>query len=721
VGSVRKPAKVLALAIAALTVVGGIATAAVIAPGTNGPGLTSVGPVSATDGFPVWYKDKTGLRLENCIAQADPLCPARGPLPDETAPISFPDNYPDEGFYTLTNANLNVGTTGKALLVLALEQAFSVGPVIDGDQVTFARLRLKITDATDGVDYKFTTPAGVKTLQTSKPGLVFDTEDIGIGGKGDFTGALGGRVGPFLTWDTYPSDPALKPDAAGKDTYVGDGATAHKIKGSPYDTNVFRIEGPGVNSSPTVDACPTVTGPIADCIETDLFTVQGKLATTSGVTAEQATYSRSVAGSGNLDVYASSETGPQAIQVSDASGSSTEFDPTGLTGSDGHFFARVGYTGAQPPTKVQVANTGDVPATTKLINVVDKVTGTASYDTDSQLLTVNAVSSDAVGARALAVTGYGAMTSGVLTQQLDAPPVSVTVTSDAGGSAVLPISITGSARAPIPAVAQAGPDQTVFAGQSVTLDGSASQAATSFSWTGPAGITINGANTAKPTFTAPAASATPLVFNLTVGGAAGTSSSATVSVTVVPAAAAAVANAGPDQAGIRRGTKVTLDGRASTGAASYTWTQLTGTAVTLTGANTAQPTFTLPLYKFPADAGALSFDLAVALPDGSGVSHDQVSIAPANDTVTITKALYTASKKEWRIDGTSSVPAGGQNVTVHLGALGGPVIGSPILVDATGAWSVRVTVTTATPPTGQTVSAESQLGGTVAGFVAQIK
>src|SRR6478672_6450368 len=105
VGSVRKPAKVLALAIAALTVVGGIATAAVIAPGTNGPGLTSVGPVSATDGFPVWYKDKTGLRLENCIAQADPLCPARGPLPDETAPISFPDNYPDEGFSTLTNAN----------------------------------------------------------------------------------------------------------------------------------------------------------------------------------------------------------------------------------------------------------------------------------------------------------------------------------------------------------------------------------------------------------------------------------------------------------------------------------------------------------------------------------------------------------------------------------------------------------------------------------------
>ncbi len=722
VGSVRKPVKVLALAVAALTVVGGIATAAVIAPGTNGPGLTSVGPVSATDGFPVWYKDKTGLRLENCITQADPLCPAFGALPDPAAPVSFPDNYPDEGFYSLVNANLNTGNNGKALLVVALEQAFRNGPVADGDQVTFARMRLKLTNAQDGVNYTFTTPAGTKTMTTSGKvaGLVFDTEDIGIGGQGDFSGALGGRVGPFLTWDTYPTDPALKP-VAGADTYVGDGATAHKIKGSPYGAanNIFRIEGPGINPSPTVDACPTVTGPIADCIETDLFTVQGKIATTSGVTAEQATYSRSATTGGSVDVYASSETGPQAIQVSDASGTA-EFDPTGLTGSNGHFFARVGYTGTQPPTKVQVSNTGDVPATTKLINVVDKVTGTASYDTDSQLLTVNAVSSDTAVARALTVTGYGSVTAGTfVSAQLDAPPATVTVTSDAGGSLVIPVSVTGSARAPIPVVAQAGPDQTVFAGQTVTLDGSASQAASSFTWTGP--VALTGANTAKPTFTAPAASATPLVFTLTVSGPAGTTSTATVSVTVVAAATATVANAGPDQTGIQRGTKVTLDGRASTGAATYTWTQTGGPTATLTGANTTQPSFTMPLYKFPASNGPLTFDLAAALPDGSGVTHDQVSITPSNDTVTIAKALYTASKKEWRIDGTSSVPAGGQTVTVHLGALSGAVIGSPILVDATGAWSVRVTVTTATPPTGQTVSAESQLGGTVAGVVAQIK
>ena len=296
--------RILAFLMANVAVVSlaGLASAAVGPPGVNGPGLAEVGPVDATDGYPVWYRDRTGLRLEKCIAQADPLCPARGELPDEAAAVSFPDNYPDEGFYSLTTGTMNTAARGKALAVIALEQAFGSGPVADGDQVTFARLRLKITNVRDGVDYKFTTPAGTKTVRTSKPGIVFDTEDIGIGGKGDFSGALGGRM-TVLTWDTYPTDPALKPDANGKNTYVGDGTTPHKITGSPYGTNIFRIEGPGINPSAT-DACPSVPGPVADCVETDLFTVQGKLATNSGVAAERATYSRSSLNSGTVDVFA---------------------------------------------------------------------------------------------------------------------------------------------------------------------------------------------------------------------------------------------------------------------------------------------------------------------------------------------------------------------------------------------------------------------------------
>jgi hypothetical protein len=713
-------------ALLVLPLLGGVAAGAVIPAGTNGPGLASVGPVSATDGYPVWYKDKTGLRLTNCVAAADPLCPARGPLPDETAPVSFPDNYPDEGFYMLANANLATANGGKALAVVALEQAFSAGPVVDGEQVTFGRVRFKITNAKDGVDYKITSPAGVKTLQTSKPGLVFDTEDIGIGSPSDFTGALGGRVGPFLTWDTFPTDPALAP-VAGKDTYIGDGATLHKITGSPYGSNIFRIEGPGINPSPTVDACPTVAGPAADCLETDLFTLQGKLATTSGVTAEQATYSRSSTSAGLLDVYATSEAdSSQSIQVTDANAtaSAREFSTTGLAGSAGHYFARVAYTGAQPPAKVQVSNIGDVPVTNKVISVIDRVTGKATYDTGSGDLTVNAVSSDTASPRVLTATGYGNLTGGSLVvPALSAPPVSVTVTSDAGGSVTLPVDITGGARAPIPVVAQAGPDQGAIEGQTVTLDGSASSGdVTTYAWTSPSGIALSDPTSAKPTFTAPPLKAQPTpdsyTFTLTVNGPGGPSS-ATVTVTVT-GLTTATANAGTAQTAIQRGTKVTLDGTKSTGAATYTWTQVTAAGdptVTLTGTATASPTFTFPLYKFPANTGALTFKLVVSNSQGTSPAST-VTVTPKADTVAITAARYTVSKKEWRIDGTSSILAG-QTVTAHLGPLSGPVLGTAV-VDATGAYSVRSTTSTSVGAAGQTVSVESPIGGTAAGFAVRL-
>ena len=61
---------------------------------------------------------------------------------------------------------------------------------------------------------------------------------------------------------------------------MGDAASDHKVTGSPLGTNFVRIEGPNVNPSSTVDGCPDVVGPIADCLQTDLFVVAGKLATT---------------------------------------------------------------------------------------------------------------------------------------------------------------------------------------------------------------------------------------------------------------------------------------------------------------------------------------------------------------------------------------------------------------------------------------------------------
>jgi hypothetical protein len=734
-----------AVILAALTLVAGagIAVGAVGPPGVNGPGLAAVGPVSPKDGFPVWYQDKTGLRVESCgIWTADPMCPAVAPLPTPGSPVAFPTNFPVEGFYQLSSALLNTAGAGKATIELNLEQ--SLPQPANGQQTTFSRQRFTITNTTDGVPYTITTPAGVKTVQ-SVGGKVRDTEDIGVA-AGNFSGALGGHVGPFLTWDTFGNaipDPALKPNAIGKPTYIGDGITPHKIIGSPYGTNFVRIQATGVNPTPLTDACPTVAGPLADCIETNLFVLQGKIATTSGVTADRATYSRSSAGAGLVDVFASSlPQSQQALQVSDVpvAPATAEFAPTALTGSvtsAGHYFARVPYVGVRPPTTVKVSNMGDVPVSSANIPVVDQVTGTAVFTTGTPgnpaavppaaaipgSLAINAVSSDTLAPTpVLTASGFAALpvplVAGALTVPLlDAPPAFVTVTSAKGGAVQLPVTVTGAAYAPVPAVAMAGPNQNAAVGALVTLDGSASTGALTYSWTSPAGIVLTNPTTVSPTFTPTAANIGAKVFTLTVTGTGGTTSSATVTVTVT-AAAAAVANAGPNQLGIQRGTTVTLDGSLSS-VGTYQWTQVVAPGdpvATLTGATTLKPTFTFPLYKSPANKGPLTFNLKVTSVNGT-TANSTVTISPSSDAVVITRAVYTTNKATWLVAGTASILSG-QTVTVHLGLITGPVIGTAI-VDPTGAFQVRGTTPAAIA--GSQVTAESGLGGVSASFPVKVQ
>ena len=91
-----------------------------------------------------------------------------------------------------------------------------------------------------------------------------------------------------------------------------------------------------------------------------------------------------------------------------------------------------------------------------------------------------------------------------------------------------------------PPVANAGPNQVVSQGSLTTLNGAGSFATNagativSYSWVQTSGtaVTLNGANTAAPTFTAPTVS-TALTFSLTVTDSTGAvSSPATVSITV---------------------------------------------------------------------------------------------------------------------------------------------------------------------------------------------
>jgi len=192
--------------------------------------------------------------------------------------------------------------------------------------------------------------------------------------------------------------------------------------------------------------------------------------------------------------------------------------------------------------------------------------------------------------------------------------------------------------------ADAGPDQAVASAAPVALDGSASAdptgAPVSFQWTQTVGpsVSLSSATASKPGFTAPAVpSGQPpvvLTFSLVVSDANGTSAPSAVNVTVSPARPASqtpVANAGSNQA-VASGSPVTLDGSASAdpGGApvTFAWSQIAGPAVTLSGADTARPTFASPVVTAGSPTATLTFSLVVTSAHGSATSTVTITVNP---------------------------------------------------------------------------------------------
>ncbi len=184
-------------------------------------------------------------------------------------------------------------------------------------------------------------------------------------------------------------------------------------------------------------------------------------------------------------------------------------------------------------------------------------------------------------------------------------------------------------------VADAGPDQAVYSGAAVTLDGTGSSDpdddVLSYMWSQTSGdtVTLSNSTISSPTFTAPAGPAV-LVFELSVTDTGSLSSIDTVNVTVTaPPNRMPVADAGPDQA-VYSGAAVTLDGTGSSDpdddVLSYMWSQTSGTTVTLSNSSAVSPTFTAP-----TGPAVLAFLLNVT--DGALFSTDAVSVnvtAPPN-------------------------------------------------------------------------------------------
>ena len=267
----------------------------------------------------------------------------------------------------------------------------------------------------------------------------------------------------------------------------------------------------------------------------------------------------------------------------------------------------------------------------------------------------------------------------------------LTVTDDLGftGSTLIVVDVFLNA-AP---VAAAGQNRIVRPGASVTLDGTASRdpdgTITSFAWTvetcftieGACTVALTGANTATPSFTAPGAFGV-ILLKLTVTDNAGAVASDFITVGVFLQAPTAVATVGGTCA--VSGSTITLDGTRSFdpdgGIVGFEWTQLSGPAVLVNGADTATASFTAPA------SGTLVFALTVTDSDGL-VSTTQVTVAidtPPVANATASAVAVTAGTTV-TLDGSTSTGAASFSWVQTAGTpapLSDPTAASPSFVAA---------------------------------------
>jgi hypothetical protein len=457
---------------------------------TDLSGFARSGPVGF-GGYPTWYQDKTGLAMEFCsplnASELDGgwclLLP-----PGVFAPEVFPSQFFDEHFYWAGSADASAGGS-KVLLVTALEGAFAVGPVIQGDQIVFGRLRIVINPLPRSGTYRVTTPFGIYTFENQAAGAkLFFTEDIGINcPPGNFACALDSKIGPFLVPSATPGGSEMPPVSSANPTPDTDPAhfggafapTPYPGTGKRYIADPARIgpvTGGRYGNSFIVDLV-NPDGTTQNLFGTDNFSLMGRVfegAMTGRVTVDRASYARTAAGAIKLDVFATALPGTQPrlpagappapvkpqLQYYDApcvanldavSGAFLGWAiPTAAGVQSVQMLAKDGAPSfwgqnapAALPSEACVVQTNAVdlngaPTTAFFPTVVtDQISiSQALYDPAQQQLTVAAASSDEQIPPTLTVTDFGDMAAGVLTvQQLIAPPAVVKVKSSARGSA----------------------------------------------------------------------------------------------------------------------------------------------------------------------------------------------------------------------------------------------------------------------------------------------
>ncbi len=719
-------------------------------------GAVDTGPYTFASGkFPIWYQEKSPdpslpaqtppspLSLELCQSRATSsrvgaptvppaymctLLPAPG-IYDDTQPMVFPDNWPDEAFWFLAETTIPNNTAGYGMdaYVAGIEAAFAGGNPLDGDQISFARIRIRVNVPVAGT-YTITHPYGVETVKVTTPGrrAINITKDVGIGAAGDFSGALKGAVGPFLRGAGGPYT-EVNPDTGATETFIGDPNRTEPVIGGLNGVNYVRIDGPPGSITATQ------------------FTVAGKVfdnRVQNHVDVERATYRRTPAGT-QVEIFAkAADTSTLCFRETLALVPGTN-PPclTGMTGNgSGLFFGQRLFSANVPRLVVVTAKGPD--DTTRPTSVSSKLSDqvkiqTASYDWSKHSLTIKATSSDEVSVPDMVAQGYGRLSKSGINQNLTVsdlpqPPATVTVKSAAGGSDTEPVIVVGKApdtgenKAPI-AVADTG--STSF-GVPVTLnlltndsdpDGNTPLTITALTppASGQGSVQLSG--TTAVVYTPPAVVTAPLTatFTYKAQDAKGLASTtpATVTITVAPNRPPTAVNDAATTLGVAIPINVLANDTDPEGNVPLSAVILSqpatgrgtvstdGTVITYTPPGTVTTAFTTTFTYAARDSfGAQSTPATVTV---------QVSPKPAAETFTVTTATVSArsnNRYTWDFAGTSSVVTG-NTITIKVTTPTGLQTLGTTTVPVTGRWKLTVNnITTVIPSVNPTATISSSQG-----------
>lgn len=403
----------------------------------------------ANGGFASWYQDSHGRTLDLCLSKAlssrVPSAPGAPsymcsllPTPgvfDDAQPIVFPTNFPDEAFWFTGETALVDAARGIDLgYVSAIEAAFAAEEPVEGDQVSFARVRIRVDVPTAGT-YVITHPYGVEVFNIDTPGrrAINMTRDIGIGTPQTYDGALKGDIGPFLRSVNGPYT-ETNPLTGAAEQFIGDPNLSEPVTGSPFNTNYVRIEGPnGLD------------------LRTTTFAVSGKLSTVVRPTpmiTQRSTYSRKAGESTPMaqqDVFVLAPPAPGTAAIT----SSTPVLNMTEANSTGSWYAQSSVNPTLPTTLQVTADNhlaiaSSTPTTLPMVLTDLVIIQSAQYSLSSGQLTVVASTSDETsppvltassgsGAAIGALGGDGAVKT-LATGISPIPPAKVQVTSSNGGS-----------------------------------------------------------------------------------------------------------------------------------------------------------------------------------------------------------------------------------------------------------------------------------------------